>query len=165
MPVVDPEPQEKNGDPGEDARKDIRQELEAGAAGAEELKARIAALEREVSIRDEDIGALKRSLELTRQELEGARAAYAFAVEEYKRLACEHNPLVPAEVIAGDTVDEVKASIRRANDLVSKVKEAIAGQAKEVQVPAGAPPRQEPDLSALSPREKIAYAVRNRQAK
>lgn len=175
MPVepIAPEPQEANSDPGEDTRADIKQELEAEQAkkdellaeATKELKARIAALEQEIFIKDEDIEALKKSLELTKQELEGAKAAYAFAVEDYKRLACEHNPIIPPEAVTGNTIDEVKASIQRANDLVAKVKTAIAEQAKEVVVPAGAPPRQEPDLSALSPKEKITYGVKNRQVK
>lgn len=170
---VTPIPQEVGSAPGEGTGADVQQEVEAGAAGgeglmagaAEELKARIASLEQEVLIKDEDIEALKRSLELTRQELEGAKAAYALAVEDFKRLACEHDPLVPPEVVVGDTIEEVKQSLARASGLVARVRQAIQEQAKEVNVPAGAPPRQGADLSAMSPREKIAYAVRNRQGK
>lgn len=171
MPVLEPEPQEKNSHPGAETKEDIKQELEQEATKKEELvaqataelKERIRNLEEAIFIKDQDIEALKNSLELTQQELEGAKAAYAFAVEDFKRLACSTNPLIPPQVITGSTIDEVKASIQRANDLVVRVKQAIAEQAKEVTVPAGAPPRGEPDLSGLSPKEKIAYAVRNRQ--
>jgi multidrug resistance efflux pump len=168
---IEPEPQEANSNPDEVTRADIRGELEAGAAGMDEsgaeaiaeLKARIAELEQAILLKDEDIGALKKSLELTRQELEGAKTAYAGAVADFKRLAMEQHPLIPAEIVTGNTIDEVKASIQQASDLVAKVKQAIQEQAQEVQVPAGAPPRTEPDLSALSPREKIQHAIRNKQ--
>lgn len=169
--LLEPEPQEANSNPDEDTKADIKAELEQDAAKIDgrieqataELKARIRSLEEEILLKNEDIEALKKSLELTQQELEGAKAAYAYAVEDYKRLATEHNPLIPAEIIIGNTIDEVKASIQRASEFVAKVKQAIQEQAQEVTVPAGAPTRTEPDLSALSPKEKIAYAVRNRQ--
>lgn len=171
MTVIAPEPQEKNGQPDEETREDIRRELEVEATKADglmaeataELKQRIAGLEREILLKNEDIEALERSLEATVKELEGAKAAYAYAVEDFKQLACSLSPLIPPEVITGSTIEEVKASMRRANDLVVRVKQAIAEQAKEVMVPAGAPTRGEPDLSGMSAKEKIAYAVRNRQ--
>ncbi len=158
-------PQGADSHPDGTAAADAGREAEAGAAERQELTDRIAALEREIMLRDEDIEAVKRALELTREELAGARAAYAFAVADYKRLVCEHHPLVPPEAVTGDTIEEVKASLKRTNDLIARVKQAIAEQAGEVVVPAGAPPRHEPDMSALSAKEKIAYAVRNRQAK
>ncbi len=173
MPVIGLGPQEAGGSPGEGTRAEIKSGLEAEAAeqgglvaqATQELKARIAQLEQELLLKDGDMAALQRSLELTKEELEGAKAAYAFAVEDYKRLVREHSPLVPPEAVVGGTIEEVKASVNRANDLVAKVRAAIAEQAKGVVVPAGAPPRQEPDLSALSAKEKIAYAVKSRQAK
>ena len=43
--------------------------------------------------------------------------------------------------------------------LVTKVKQGLEIEISLARVPAGAPERTLPDLSALSPREKIQYAI------
>ena len=69
------------------------------------------------------------------------------------------NPTVPAELITGDTIDAVDQSLESAKSLVSTVRATIEAEIAAGKVPAGAPPRTPPDLSSLSPREKIQYAV------
>lgn len=171
--LLTPEPQEADSNPDGQTKEDIRAEPEQEAAEVDKgieratagLRARISGLEQEILLKDEAIEALKKSLELTKEELEGAKAAYAFAVDDFKRFACGHNPVIPPEMITGSTIEEVKASLARAEELVARLKQAIQEQAPQVEIPAGAPPRTEPDVSVLSAKEKIAYAVRNRQAK
>jgi predicted nuclease with TOPRIM domain len=93
------------------------------------------------------------------EEFEGAKAAYAYAVDDYKKLVLASNPLFTPDIIGGDTIEAVKASVDKANALVGKVKEGLEAQAKALAglavVPAGAPERKGVDTSSLSTKEKI----------
>ena len=63
------------------------------------------------------------------------------------------------ELITGDTVEAINQSLENAGTLISKVRQGLEEEASRVRVPAGAPQRAPLDLSALSPREKIQYAI------
>jgi hypothetical protein len=89
------------------------------------------------------------------RDFEGAKAAYAYAVEDYKRLAASSNPLIPIEAISGATIEEVKESLDRARKLVANVQSSL----REGAVPAGAPARAGLDISAMSTKEKINYGL------
>ena len=97
------------------------------------------------------------------EELEGAKAAYAYAVEDYKKLVLQSNPLFTADIICGTTIDELKASMEKASLFASKVKAGLEAQAQAQAaasvVPAGAPARTGPDLASLSTKEKINYGL------
>ena len=71
----------------------------------------------------------------------------------------DSNPGVFAELIAGDTIDEVNESLKNAQVLVERVRQEIESETAKTKVPVGAPQRVPLDLSALSPREKIQYAI------
>jgi uncharacterized protein (DUF3084 family) len=126
------------------------------------LQERISALEAELqAARDER--------QATSNDLEGAKAAYAYAVEDFKKLAAASNPLLPPEVISGATIEEVKASIEKANKLVANVQsflqEGLTKQAQQASVPAGAPARTGLDLSSLSTNEKINLGLEQARKK
>src|SRR4030042_1084918 len=132
----------------------LKAELEAERAkttelveqATKDLQDKVASLEAEAGTRNQDIEALKGQLteaatahsELV-EECEGAKAAYAYAVEDFKKLAVASNPLVPQEAIYGGRIEEIKASLDRANKLVANVQESLSKQAQQNQVPAGAP--------------------------
>ena len=118
----------------------------------EEAAARLSGLEKAVAGKDEEIAGLKQS----KTELE---ARYAGAVASYRALALRGNPELVAELVSGDTVEAIDESLTKARTLVDKVKQELAAGISSGKVPAGAPPRTAPDLSALSPREKIQYAI------
>ena len=123
------------------------------------LQERVIALEAEVSVKTQDIEAMKGQLAEASINFEGAKAAYAYAVEDFKKLASASNPLIPPEVIFGTTVEEVKASLARTNKLVANVQESLLKQAAAASVPAGAPARTGPDVSAMSTTEKINFGL------
>jgi ABC-type transporter Mla subunit MlaD len=120
-----------------------------------ELQGKVTNLEAEVSTKTQDIEALKGQLSEVSTNFEGAKAAYAYAVEDFKKLASASNPLIPPEVIFGTTVEEVKASLARTNKLVANVQESLAKQAVASVVPAGAPQRTGPNVEGMSTKEKI----------
>ncbi len=80
-------------------------------------------------------------------------------VGRYREMALAKAPEVPEELVKGETVEEIDASLAAAQALVERVKKQMEARAAAERVPTGAPARTPPDLSALSPREKIAYAL------
>jgi len=113
---------------------------------SDEMQARIAQLEQSIASRDGELTAIK-------QLLSGAVAKYRDAV-----LASA--PGIPQELVKGESLDEIDASLETARGIVIKVRQQLEVEAEANKVPAGAPPRMPQDLSALSPAEKIAYALR-----
>ena len=74
-------------------------------------------------------------------------------------MVAQANPEVIDELISGDSIASIDESVSRAKEMVSKVRRGIESEISLAKVPAGAPERTAPDLSALSPREKIQYAI------
>ena len=162
----------------------LKAELEAERAkttelveqATKDLQDKVASLEAEAGTRNQDIEALKGQLtgaatahsELV-EECEGAKAAYAYAVEDYKQIVLQANPLFTPEIIGGETIEDVKASIGKATSLVSKVKEGLEAQATALAqlnvVPAGAPQRTGPDVSSMSTKEKINLGLEQARKK
>jgi septal ring factor EnvC (AmiA/AmiB activator) len=122
-----------------------------------ELKdSRLAELEQAVADRESQIAALKQSsLEL--------EARLAQAVEAYRALAIKANPAVPEELVSGESIEEIDASFARAQALIERVRQEMGVEIAAARVPAGAPLRTPLDLSALSPKEKIQYAIGERR--
>jgi len=115
-------------------------------AKSAETQARIAQLEQGIASRDGELTAIKQSL--------------SGAVAKYRAAVLANAPGIPQELVKGESLDEIDASLEMARSIVSKVKQQLVAEAEENKVPAGAPPRMPQDLSALSPAEKIAYALR-----
>ena len=139
------------------------------AEATRELTERIATLETEVSTKIQDIEALKGQLAEASTNFEGAKAAYAYAVADFKKLVLQANPLFTTDIIWGDTIEDVKSSVEKAGVLVSKVKEGLEAQAKALAelsvVPAGAPARTGTNTEGLSTKEKINLGLEQAKKK
>lgn len=81
------------------------------------------------------------------------------ATGAYRELLASANPDIPAELIKGESIEELKSSLEEAKKLVARLKAGLKEEARASRVPAGAPARSEPDTSALSPVEKIRYGI------
>lgn len=101
--------------------------------------------EEEVAQREKRIAELKGHLEQ--------------AVARYRGQLLAQTPEVPEELVKGETVAEVDASLTAAQKLVERVRRQLEAKLSAERVPPGAPARSRPDLSALSPKDKIAYAL------
>ena len=119
-------------------------------------------LEQTLADRDSELLILKQSLADAEKKLTEVSEALAQAVASYKSLIVETNPGVLAELVTGGTVDEVDESLNNAQVLVERVKKEVEAEASKTRVPAGSPQRAPLDLSALSAREKIQYAIGGR---
>jgi hypothetical protein len=110
------------------------------------MQARITQLEQGISSRDSDLAAIKESL--------------SGAVVKYRAAVLASAPEIPGELVKGESIAEIDASLEQARGIVSKVRQQLESEAEANKVPAGAPERTQQDLSALSPAEKIAYALK-----
>jgi len=102
---------------------------------------------------------LEQKLAESAERFDATNQSLAEALANYKAMVVESNPEVPAELISGDRIEAVNESLRQAKDMISRVRQGLEAEILAVKVPVGAPPRMPPDLSALSPRDKIQYAI------
>jgi hypothetical protein len=142
------------------------EDLEAIKAQFEEEKKAKAAAEAVLAEKDTLIADLQAQLSEARSgfesmtaELAQVKEANAQAVAKYLDAVRLANPTIPQNVIAGETIEEIDASVEKAKAIASAVKANLEAQAKEAKVPAGAPPRGEISLEGLTPREKIAAGL------
>jgi len=152
---------------GEEVESSRVEELEGLVAEKDEGLAakdlRISELERVIADRDNEIAALKQSVTELEQKLTELENSRAQAVSSYRALVVEANPGMPEELIAGDSIEAIDKSVADAQTLVDKVRKELEAEIAGARVPAGAPQRTPVDLSALSPREKIQYAIGERR--
>ena len=102
---------------------------------------------------------LEETIAAKNSELATLKDALANAVTKYRAALLVTSPGVPEELIAGETVEEIDASLEQAQRIVSKVQLQLENDAALWDIPAGAPPRMPADLSSLSPAAKIAHAL------
>ncbi|OGN95218.1 MAG: hypothetical protein A2Z75_02420 [Chloroflexi bacterium RBG_13_50_10] len=119
------------------------------------LQDKVASLETEVATKAGLVAGLEDQLARLSTDYEGARAAYTYAVEDFKKLILDTNPMFTPDLVWGSTVEEVKASVEKANTLVGRLKESLQAQAQAASVPAGAPARTGASTEGLSAKEKI----------
>ena len=123
---------------------------------------RIVALEESLAQRDARIGEVEATLEQREstlkereEEIEGVRAQLAQAVAVYRTSLLAAEPEIPEEMVQGTTIDEIQASLAGARQMVEQVRTQLESQASQERIPFGAPVRSAPDISSLSPQEKI----------
>jgi len=137
----------------------LKAEKAALVSELETKNTRITELEMVDSEQDSEIAILKQTVVDDNQKLEAVNEDLSQAVASYKTLVVKANPGVIEELITGNTIIEVNQSLESAKTLISKVRGGIEQEIASGRVPAGAPQRTAPDLSALSPRDKIQYAI------
>jgi hypothetical protein len=140
----------ENETPTPEVKQDLKAQLEAEQQAKDKLVAEAAQ-------------PLQQRIAQLEADFEGAKAAYAFAVADYKKLLILANPLFTEELIAGNSIEELKASAQKASGVIAKVREGLekasSTEAATARIPAGAPPRKEPDIGSMSTVEKINYGL------
>jgi len=142
-------------------------ELEGLVAGRDEELARAGArideLEQAVAGKDDEIVTLRQSQVELEEGLSAGSKSLADAITSYRAVLVQTNPEVMEELISGDTIEAINESLEKAKSLIGRVRQGLETEISLVRVPAGAPERRAPDLSALSPSEKIQYAIGGRK--
>ena len=136
----------------EQASATLRLELKAGAD-------KIAGLEKILAEKEIEIACLRQSVDEAARTSTRLSGEVSKAVAAYKELVGQANPGPVADMVKGATIAEINESLKSARALVEKVRQDIGAETARVRVPAGAPMRTAPDLSALSAREKIKYSI------
>jgi uncharacterized coiled-coil protein SlyX len=120
---------------------------------------RISELEQAAASLGSEIATLKQAVAESDDSLNKLNESLKQAVASYKTLVIQSNPDVPEELITGDSIKAITGSLASARELVTKIRKGMEAEVSLARVPIGAPERTAPDLSALSPREKIQYAI------
>jgi len=143
--------------------------LEAIKAQLEEEKKAKAAAEASLAEKEARIAELEASLSEVKQTADSLRAegvaiseARDQAVAKYLDAVRLANPAIPQDIIAGDTIEDIDASLAKATSIAESVRARLEAQAKETKVPAGAPTRAEISVEGLTPREKIAAGIQQK---
>jgi predicted RNase H-like nuclease (RuvC/YqgF family) len=144
-------PENEINSPGPEKETLIR-EIESGKSAIAELKQGLVS-------KDTEVTALNQSLAKANNALDARGKSLSQAIAAYRELVVQANPGVLAEMITGGSIEDVNASLESARSLTEKVRRGIEAEAARTRIPAGAPPRTPPDMSALSAREKIQYAL------
>ena len=137
----------------------LKQQKEALSRELEAMDTRIAELEQAVAEKDGEIAALKQSVDELDGCLTTVNSSLAQAVTSYRAAIIGANPGITEELVTGDTIEAIDQSLEKAKSLIAKIRQELEEEASRSKVPAGAPQRAPIDLSALSPREKIQYAI------
>ena len=133
----------------------------------DEVLAELAAIEDDPPA--DEAAAAQTSEELTRlrADLDAERAAHRAAVARYRQAVLASEPALPPELVAGDSLAEVDASVEAARRAVAQIRERLAAEADEAATrgfPVGAPGRLEPSVEGMSAAEKIAFGLERRVA-
>ena len=133
----------------------------------DEVLAELAAIEDDQPA--DEAAAAQTSEELTRlrADLDAERAAHRAAVARYRQAMLAAEPALPPELVAGDSLAEVDASVEAARRAVAQIRERLAAEADEAATrgfPVGAPGRLEPSVEGMSAAEKIAFGLERRSA-
>jgi chromosome segregation ATPase len=131
-----------------------------------EVRTRLEAVEGDLASerqRFEDVNgqlaAAQTGLATAQQETQELHARLQAAAGKYREALLAAAPDLPEEMVAGESIEELEASAERARQTVLRVRDRLESQAQAGRVPAGSPPRGSPDLSALSPIEKIRFGL------
>lgn len=146
----------------EESRDEVGEQVTPPAERGEELvlaNARIVELEETVSDRDSEVASLKKYVAELEGMLSTSRDSLGEAVSRYRDVVIRASPGVLEELVSGESIALIDESLRKAKNLIGKVREGLEAEVSLARVPAGAPERRLPDLSALSPREKIQYGI------
>jgi hypothetical protein len=121
-----------------------------------DARARVEGLEREVADATAEAATLREQLDRAHERLRTTAA-------RYRDLVVRSEPALPPELIAGDDIDAIDATAEAARKTVARLRAQLEDEAQQRRVPAGAPPRSRPDLSGLSPEQKIRVGLAQRR--
>jgi multidrug resistance efflux pump len=158
--MVTEKEQEKDGEVDDSSGENTADEGAAPDQEVESLKGTILRLEQSLVEKDGETAGLTQALDEAKQTIDELKKAVSQAADAYKETVVRANPGLLPEMITGDSIEEIEESVKKARAVMERVRQEMEAEAAKTRVPAGAPPRSAPDLSGLTAREKIQYAMR-----
>ena len=132
---------------------------EAVAQATSQLNQDIASLTASLNERTSELSTLKTNIEQGNTQIASLRQSRDEAVGKYKASLTAINPLIPQEMITGDTIEAIDTSLELARGLVQKIQDGLDVQRESETVPIGSPPRTGPITQDMSSRQKITYGL------
>jgi chromosome segregation ATPase len=142
----------------------LHEQANDAAARAETAIAEAARLQAELAAANDAASAFDADAASLRSMLEESESRNRDAATRYRELAARAEPTLPSDLIDGDTIEAIDASIAKARELAASVRSHIEAQAQAARVPAGAPQRSAADFSAMTPEQKIRHGLAQRSA-
>lgn len=150
----------------QEALADARAEVQRLQAEAADRQARAATLEQEaVELRERlrrteaELGARDAALAEAGRAAESLRSKLADAAAKYREVALAASPELPSDLVAGETIEDIDASIEAARRTVARVRDHLEAQVQAGRTPVGAPERRGSDPGRLTPAEKIRLGL------
>jgi chromosome segregation ATPase len=140
----------------------LQREAADAAASAQEALAEAAGLRDSLRLSNSEIATAATEAASLREQLDAATGRLRATAERYRDLVVRAEPSLPADLITGDDVDAIDASAASAREIVARVRARIDDEAQSRRIPAGSPARGAPDLSGMSPEQKIRYGLAQR---
>ncbi|MYD66161.1 MAG: hypothetical protein F4X26_09340 [Chloroflexi bacterium] len=131
----------------------------------DEALAELAAIEGEEPGDESAAAEASEELARLRADLDAEREARLAAVARYREAVLTAEPSLPPDLVAGESLAEVDASVEAARRAVAQIRERLAAEADEEAsrgFPVGAPGRLEPSVEGMSAAEKIALGLERR---
>jgi chromosome segregation ATPase len=123
------------------------------------LQSRVDELEGVINGRDKELTDTRAKATELQNKLSVLEKKATESVEGYRKLVIETNKNVTEDMVKGDDIAAINKSLKKANELIGKLKLQIEKDVEHSRVPIGSPGRREQDLFSMSPREKINYAI------
>lgn len=127
----------------------------AVAQATAQLNAEVSSLNASLQEKETELKETKARFDSGAQQIASLTQARDTAVSKYRASLAAANPAIPAELITGDTIEDIDASLETAKGLVDKIREGLTAENESVAIPAGAPTRNGTSTEGMSTREKI----------
>lgn len=141
---------------------DDTEDIEADDGLTEEARAELEAL---AAAEGDMHAALEEALAETKRALDEQREATRAAVARYREALLAAEPDLPPDLVAGDTLEDLDASVRAARQAVAQIRERLASEVRAEAsrgFPVGTPARGPHSTRGLSSAEKIAAGLSER---
>ncbi len=145
-------------------------QIDALQSSAADAEARAATLREKVSRMESELAEARSASEAARAELAEARAELEransqlrVAILRYREARLAAAPEIPAEMVPeAATLEEIDSYLESAGRMAERLREQLRAAQPSARIPVGSPSRRSPDLSSLSPGEKIRLGLRER---
>jgi hypothetical protein len=126
---------------------------------AETLRQQTVAASAALAERESVLSARDVEIESLRSDVASAEGRATEAAQRFRAAVLAAEPDLPADLISGDSVEAIDASVAQARATVEQVRQHLEQQARDLRISPGSPARGSPDLSALSAAEKIRLGL------
>lgn len=133
---------------------DAMAQLEAADSAAADAEARSAT-------QADRLAAVQGEIAEARSENERLSAQLSSAAQRYREARLAASPEVPADLVMGETPEEIDQQMEAAQRVVTDMRERMEKERREQSpsVPAGSPVRRAPDYTSLPSSEKIKVGL------